>query len=115
MFDLANLYFQFGKLIYFSAPILVGWGIALIAARQRLKAVWPVVGLVLIAWIGGTAQVHASRTTIPGGLGHIRMDFALGTSVHNVPNGLFHALVILSITALPYLIWRFQEARWRSA
>src|SRR6202034_4315403 len=36
MFDLANLYFQLGKLIYFSAPILVGWGIALIAARQRL-------------------------------------------------------------------------------
>ena len=110
IFEVANIYFQLDRLIYFGAPILVGWGIGLIAARQRFNAVWPTVGLVLIALMGGTAQVHASRTAVPGGLGHIRIDFALGRPVQGIPDGLFHALVILSLSVLPYLIWRFQKA-----
>src|ERR1700675_2554766 len=101
---LAIFYFQVGRLIYFSAPILIGWAIGLVASRQRLKAVWPVVGWILVALTGGTAQVHASRTAVLGRLGHIRMDFALGPSVHGIPDGLFHALVILSLTVLPYFI-----------
>jgi hypothetical protein len=107
----AIFYFGVGRLIYFCAPILIGWGVGLVAARQRLKAVWPVVGLVLIALIGGTAQVHASRTAVPGGVGHISLDFGLVPSVHGISDGLFHALVILSITVLPYLIWRLQKHR----
>ena len=102
----AIFYFGVGRLLYFGAPILVGWGIALLAARQRLKAVWPTVGLVLIAWMGGTARVHAGSTAVPGGLGHVSMDFALASSVQE---GLFHASVILSLTVLPYLIWCLQK------
>ena len=109
---LANLYFQVGRLIYFSAPILIGWAIGLVAGRQRLKTTWPAVGWILIALIGGTAQVHASRTAVLGGVGHIRMDFALGPSVHGIPDGLFHALVILSFTMLPYLIWRLRKTHF---
>ena len=111
----AILYFQVGRSLYFVAPILVGWGIGLIAARQRFRAIWPTVGFVLIAFIGGTAQVHAGRTAVPGGVGHIRLDFALGTPVHGIPDGLFHALVILSLAVLPYLVWRLQKARSVSA
>jgi hypothetical protein len=107
----ANLYFQFGKYYYYSAPILVGWGIELIAVRQRAKAAWPVIGLVLVAWMGATARIQASRTAVPGGLGHIYMDFALWPLVQNVHGGLFHAVMILSLTVLPYLLWRFQKAR----
>jgi hypothetical protein len=115
VYGFANLYFQAGKALYFGAPILVGWGIGLIAVRQRLKTLWPMVGLVLIVGMGGTSQVQASRTAVHGGVGHIRMDFALGTSVHGLPGGLMHALVILSLTMLPYLIWRLQKARSLSA
>ncbi len=46
----ANLYFQFGKYFYGSAPILVGWLIAIVAARQTVKVVWPWLGFLLIAW-----------------------------------------------------------------
>jgi hypothetical protein len=113
--EFAILYFQVGKWLYFSAPLLVGWGIGLIAARQRLKLIWPSIGLLLIALVGGTAQVHAGRTAVPGGLGHISMDFVLGASIHGIPDGLFHALVILSLMVLPYLIWRFHKARSLSA
>jgi hypothetical protein len=108
----AIFYFGVGRLLYFVAPILVGWGIGLIAARQRLRAVWPALGLVLIALMGGAARVQASRTAVSGGLGHIRMDFALGPSVQG---SLFHALVIFSLAVLPYLIWRFRKAHFFSA
>jgi hypothetical protein len=104
----AIFYFGVGRLVYYCAPILIGWG--LIAARQRFKTVWPTVGLVLIALIGGTAQVHASRPAVPGGVGHISMDFALEPSVQGISYGLFHALVILSLTVLPCVIWRLQKA-----
>ncbi len=108
---LANLYFQFGKYFYGSAPILVGWVVAVLAVRQRAKAIWPLTGFVLLAWIGATARIRASRTGIPGGLGHIRMSFVLWPSAQNGHASLVHALVILSFAALPYLLWRFHMAR----
>jgi hypothetical protein len=108
---LANLYFQFGKYFYGSAPILVGWVVAVVAVRQRAKAVWPLTGFALVAWIGAAARIRASRTEIPGRLGHIRMNFALWPWVQNGHEGQVHALVILSLAVLPYLLWRIQIAR----
>jgi len=107
-------YFNIGRSLYFGAPIVIGWGIGLVAIRQRCKVFWPTVGLVPIALIAGTAQVHASRTAVPFGLGHINMNFILGHSVHGVPDGLLHALLILSITLLPWVIWRSQKALYLS-
>ena len=107
----AVFYFGFGRLLYYGAPILIGWGIGLIAARQRYNAILSAVGLVLIALIGGTSRVHASGPSVPGGVGHINMNLALGTSVRGVPDGLIHALLILSLTVLPWIILRLQQAR----
>ncbi len=116
LFDPANVYFQLGKAIYFFAPLLVGWGIGIIAGRQRLKAIWPAVGLLLIALIGGASGVQAGRTAVPGGLGHIRMSFTLAPSAQGGhPYGLVHAAILFTITALPYLIWKLQQAYSRSA
>jgi hypothetical protein len=107
-------YFNVGRLLYFGAPILIGWGIGLVAIRQKSKPFWPIVGLVPIALIAGTAQVHASRTAVSVGLGHISMNFILGHSVHGVPDGLLHALLVLSITLLPWVIGRLQKALYLS-
>ena len=116
LFDVANIYFQFGKAIYFFAPIVIGWGIGVIAARQRLRAIWPAVGLVLIALIGGASQVQAGRTSVPNGLGHITMQFTLAPSVQGGHlYCLVHAAILLTITALPYLIWKLQQNYSRSA
>jgi len=106
----AIFYFGFGRLLYYSAPVLIGWGIGLITYRQRFKAVWPAVGWVLMALIGGTADVHASRSAVPGGVGNISMSFVLGPSVHGISYNMFHALTILLLAVLPYLIWRLQKA-----
>jgi hypothetical protein len=115
LYGFENIYFQLDRALYFGAPILIGWGVGFLAARQRLNAIWPAAGLAMIAWMGGTAQVYASRTAVPGGVGHIWIEFSLGRSVDGVPNGLFHAMVILLVTVLPYLIWRLQKARSVSA
>lgn len=110
----AIFYFGVGRLVYYGAPILIGWVFGLIAARQRIKAVWPIVGLGLIALISTTAQVQASRP-VPGGVGHIGMGIALGHSVQGISSGLFHGLLIFSALVLPYLIWRLQKAPSLSA
>jgi len=115
LYGFANIYFQAGKVYYFGAPIVIGWGVGLVAARQRLKADWPALGLVLIALIGGTAQIHASRTAVPGGLGHISMNFFTWPSGQGVFDGLLHALVIFALAVLPYLVWRLQRALYNSA
>jgi hypothetical protein len=114
-YALQNLSFQLGKFYYFGAPILVGWGTGLIAARQRMKALWPTVGLIFIALMGGTAEIHASRSGVPAWLGHIRMDFfAFGSSPQTLYEHVFRALLILFPTALPWLIWRrLEESRSR--
>ncbi len=108
---LAIAYFGVGRLIYFGAPILIGWAIGLSAARQRLKTAWPLVGLVLISLLGGTAQVHANRIAALGGARRVGIGFTFASAVQGHPYGLLHALVILSLTALPYLVWRLHNAR----
>lgn len=115
LFDFANIYFQIGRSIYFFAPVLVGWGIGLVAIRQRLKAIWPLVGLVLIAFLGGTGQVHTHPPVAPGELAHVSMGFTLAPIVQGNPYGLLHSLILLSMTAVPYLIWRLQQADSHSA
>ena len=111
IYSFANIYFQAGKSYYFSAPILVGWTVGLVAARQRLTVVWPTVGLALIAWMGATAQIHASRTAIPRGLGHVSMNFfTLGPSGQSISDSLLYALVLFTLAVLPYLIWRLRRA-----
>ncbi len=109
IYGLQNIYFQADKFYYFAAPLLVGWGIALVAVRQRVKAAWPILGLIPIAVVGGMNQVYASRTSIASRLGHIRMGFAASSSMQDFYGHLLYALTIFSLTVLPYLVWRIRN------
>ena len=115
IFDLANIYFQIGRSIYLGAPILVGWGIGVVAIRQRLKPIWPLMGLALVAFMGGTGQVYAYHPIAPGTLAHVSMGFSFDPIIGGIPYGVTHTMVLLSIMAAPYLIWRLQRALTRSA
>jgi hypothetical protein len=110
----AIFYFGVGRMLYFGGPILIGWAVALIATRQKTNAVWPVVGLALIALLSTGAQVQATRR-VPTSAGHVSMHFDLGHSVQDVSSGLLHALIIFTLMALPYVIWRARNARSLSA
>jgi hypothetical protein len=105
------MFFQAGKFYYYCAPILVGWTFGIVAARQRLNAIWPTVGLVLIAWMGATARIQAGRTVVPRGFGHISMEFfTLGSSSQTISESMLSAFVIFMLAILPYLIWRVRKA-----
>ena len=106
-----NIYFQAGKALYYGAPLVVGWAVDWMAIRQRAKAAWPIAALVMIAWIGGAAQVQAGRTEVPGGFGHIRMDFARMAVADGTPDIVLHTLLLHTFTTLPYLLWRMRMAR----
>lgn len=106
---LAEVYFGIGRMIYYWSPVLIGWAIALIAVRQRLKAGWPVAGLASIALIGATARVHAGHPTGSVALGHVSMDFAFGSTVPEVSQSLSRAMVLLLLSMLPYFIWRLKK------
>ena len=115
---LAIFYFGVGRLDYFAAPLFIGWFVGFIAARQSLKAIWPIVGLTLISLIGGTARFHAVRSAVRGEIGRVGVNFAFGPPFHGISYGVLHALVILLLTALPYLtylIWRLRKAHALSA
>jgi len=111
IYGFQNLCIQAGKYYYIGAPVFVGWGVVHLAARQRVKAVWPIVGSALVALMGSAAQIHASRTTVLHGLGHIRMDFGVADSAQYILGQLLHALVIFALAALPILFWRLQKNR----
>jgi len=110
IYGFQNICVQAGKFYYYGAPILIGWGVGLIAARQRTQVVWPIVGSALVALMGSTARIHAGRTAVPHGLGHISMTFAFRHSVQGITSSLFYAMTIFSFAVLPYLIWRLREA-----
>jgi hypothetical protein len=112
---LAIVYFGFGKLVYFCAPIWVGLGVAIVAVRQRLETFWCTLGLALTALAGGMAQVHTKAAEVVGRAGRVSMDFTLGPSGQEISFALIHTLAIFSLSLLPCLVWRFQRACLRSA
>lgn len=107
LYGFSNIYFQAGKYFYWCAPVLAGWTMALMTARQRTKSAWLAFGLMMISWMGATAEIHAGRGAVPGGLGHIRMSFF---TIGNPQGITYGGLLIFCFSALPYFAWRVRRA-----
>jgi hypothetical protein len=101
----AVLYFAAGRLLYFGAPLFVGWALAFLAARQRLSAIWPVTGIALVALLGGAMQVHAWR--VSGGAPQVAMNLAWQ------PAHLAGVLLYFSLGFFPWLAWRIFHSLFR--
>jgi hypothetical protein len=106
----AILYFGMGRLLYFGAPIFIGWFMGLVAGRQRMNALWPIVGVAAIALLSALARVHANRPAMPGGLRHVSLGFAGISS--DLPATVFHCVVIVALAILPWpwLLGRKQKS-----
>lgn len=102
VYGLPEYYFGIGRLLYETAPVLVGWFVGIVAALRTRQTLWPAAGLALLAWIGGTAQVHASRLDSAKS-GHVSMSFSL------VPSA--SVAVILLVTLLPWVLLRMKRSR----
>lgn len=82
-------YFGMGRIIYYAAPVFVGWALVVIAARQRIRAAWPLVGIVLISLAGAMAHVRV------GPAGSVGMVIA--------PVSVPYLMWLMLATGLPFL------------
>ncbi|HTB98172.1 MAG TPA: hypothetical protein VK716_14265 [Terracidiphilus sp.] len=105
----AAVYFGLGRALYFAAPVLVGWWVGSVAARQRLRVTWLLLGWALLAWCGGMGQVTAQRTMESPSCKPIAI--LVGFASPWTTGHLLHVAVILALTAPPYAAWRLWSAR----
>ncbi len=86
---MAAVYFGVGRMLYFGAPVMVAWGLGLMAARQRMGVMWPVMGMVLVCVVGAMARVRV------GSVGSVGMGIA--------PVSVTDAVRLVALAVLPYL------------
>jgi len=101
--------FRRGQGALLHRPLLTGWGMILLAARQRVQAVWPVIlGSLVVALLGATGNVDVRPPSIPGDSGDVGIQFY--PLLSQLPDSAGRALLLFVLVALPYLVWR-----WRSS
>lgn len=105
----AIIWFGVGRLLYYSAPLLSGWGMILLARRQRVHTLWPVIlGSLVVALLGATGTVEVRPPAAPGHTGDVGIRFFPPPSQYT--QMALHALLLFILVALPCLLWR-----WRSS
>jgi hypothetical protein len=103
-------YFGAGRMLYYYAPLLAGWGMILLAGRQRVQAISPVmVGSLVVALLGATGAVDVRPPLVHGDTGDVGIRFFPPASQFAVASG--HALLLFLLIALPYLVWRWRVSR----
>ncbi len=108
----AIAYFGVGRMVYYNAPLLAGWGMILLAGRQRVQAIWPVIlGSLVVALLGATGAVDVRPPAVPGGTGDVGIRFfPLASQLADVAG---HSLLLFVLIAVPYLVWRWRIFRPR--
>jgi hypothetical protein len=107
----AAIYFGVGRMLYWGAPVLVGWSMCVLAARQRMKAKWPAVGMAAAALIAALVQVHARRPDSNGGWGQVSLGMAVGPTAGALLAQLAYAAVLFTVALLPYALWLLRRER----
>lgn len=102
----AIAYFGIGRVLYLFAPMLVGIGLAALAARSRARLLWPLIGATAMALIDSLIQVHTVRPTLSEA-GKVRLEFAAWHPVNSALG--------LALTILVYWLLRIRRARMRAA
>jgi hypothetical protein len=103
-------YFGVGRILYYTAPLLAGWGMILLAARQRVRAIWPViVGALVVALLGATGHVDVQPPVVPGDTGDVGIRFFPPGSQFG--DAAVRALLFFLLIALPYLAWLWRSSR----
>jgi hypothetical protein len=103
------VWFGVGRMLYYWSPLLAGWSMIVLAGRQRVRAVWPVLlGSLLVALLGATGSVDVRPPVAPGRSGDVGMRFFPPPA--QLAGAAGFALLLFLLIALPWLLWQ-----WRSA
>lgn len=101
----AVVYFGVGRMLYFTAPLLAGWSMILLARRQRIQAVWPVIlGSAVVALLGATGAVDVRL-----GSGDVGIRFFPPGLQYADAAG--HAFLLFALVLFPYLVGRWRHSR----
>ncbi len=90
-------------------PVLLGWTIVLVALRQRSTMLWPLLGMVVIALIGGAAQLNMILPTAPGMHGEISVGMGLLPPYAEFGNSVARVSINLVLTLPFYLVLRVRD------
>ncbi len=93
---LSAMMFRFERLVL---PVLLGWGVAALAIRQRILSLWPAIGLAVIAVFGAASELSI---TLPSAGVHGEASF--GMQLHGPE--IARSVLNLALTAAPYIAWR---------
>ena len=81
-----------------------------LAGRQRLQSVWPVIlGSLAVALLGATGAVDVQPPVVPGDTGNVGIRFF--PAARQLPDAAGHALLLFVLVAFPYLLWRWRSSR----
>jgi hypothetical protein len=89
----------------FLLPLLFGWGISFLAVRQRIKTLWPIVGVAVVAVFCGLQTYHIQWSSVPNGLNGFGFSYAfLPGQPFTVAMG-FRVLLNLGLTVTLFMLW----------
>jgi hypothetical protein len=94
-----NLFHAYG------VSLLLGAGVIIVAVRQRMPPLWPIVGLVAVAVLGTVNELHIYVPVAPNQHGEISLGAGISAPVA------FRIGIDLLLTLPLYFAWR----RWRPA
>jgi len=112
---------MYGAMIFFArvAPVVLALGLLVIAFRQRLPLLWPIVGSAIVAVLAGTLNITfwPAPSVAESGLGisSSLLPFFfdapfLGPAQPGVlAQGLMRALLTMALALVPFTIWRRRQ------
>jgi len=89
----------------YAVPLLLGLVVAVVAIRQHMRPLWPLIGLVAIGVIASLNYLHVAVPLAPGQHGEISLGASAGRWTA------FRVAINLALTLPLYLAWR----HWRPA
>jgi len=102
---LASLAAAVNSIHVYAVPLLLGGVVAAVATRQRMRPLWPLIGLVAIGLIASLNYLHVDVPLAPGQHGEISLGAGAGRWTA------LRVAINLALTLPLYLAWR----RWQPA
>ncbi|HEX5262291.1 MAG TPA: hypothetical protein VFW13_02110 [Phenylobacterium sp.] len=86
----------------FVLPVVLGWALAATAIRQRSRALWPVLGIVVLAAVGALVEL---QVTLPSATAHgeIGLSPSFGQAFSHWTSFAWRLVLNLTLTLTPYL------------
>jgi len=84
-------------------PLMIGAGVMVAAARQRIAPLWPMLGAGVISLIAALISIDVAFAQAAGEKG--RLSIGLGVTADQLPQALAMTALYAALLILPYIAW----------